>query len=82
VQSTKKVIELKDLITERIFKLPRSVANDMDPVTGEACVFVGVNGKAYYVLVEKPTAISYNAFCVLKDNGIITGNFNDGEEIK
>jgi hypothetical protein len=56
------------------------MANSIDPVTGKACIWVGVNGKQYTVLVEEPAIIPYNVFCVLKDCGILENydSFNQG----
>lgn len=82
-RSKKPVIELKELLGERIFTLPRSVANDIDTVTGKPCLFVGINGKPTYLPVETPTPISYPVFCVLKDLGLIgsISSFEEGGEL-
>lgn len=69
--STKRVLELKEIVGERIFNLPRTMANHIDIVTGDPCVYVQVNGQTFYIPTEKPTPIHYNAFCVLKDLGIL-----------
>jgi len=83
-KSTKKIIDLKDIIAEKLFKLPKSMANEIDIVTGEPCIFVMVNGVKYYIPVEKPTPIPYIAFCVLKDKGIADYylSYDEGEDIK
>lgn len=83
LNSTKKVIELKELIGERYFTLPRSMANEIDLVTGEPVIYVGINGKSTYIPVERPATISYPVFCTLKDLGILTTyqNYDDGGDI-
>ncbi len=83
LRSEKTVRDLSELIGERIFTLPRSLANDIDVVTGQPCLFVGINGKSTYIPVERPTAISYPVFCVLKDLGILRSyqEYEEGELI-
>jgi hypothetical protein len=82
-QSTKKIKPLKELVGDRIFILPKRMANDVDIVTGKPCLFVGINGKATYVLVEEPTPISYNVFCALKDIGILDyyKTYEEGKQV-
>jgi len=81
--SKKPIIELKELIAERIFTLPRTMANEIDTATGEPVIFVSINGKRTYVPVERPTTISYPVFCTLKDLGILNNyqNYDDGGDI-
>lgn len=83
-QSKKPVIELSDLIGERIFRLPKSMGNQVDLATGELCVYVGINGKNYYIPVDKPTPLPYPVFCVLREMGILDyyKTYKDGEVIK
>ncbi len=83
MQSDKQVIELKELVGERIFNLPKDMANHVDVVTGRPCIFVGVNGTKYYIPVEEPTPIPYNAFCALKDIGVekYYKDYEEGEDI-
>lgn len=69
--STRKVLELKEIVGERIFNLPNSMANHIDIVTGDPCIYTQINGQKYYIPTEKPTPIPYVAFCVLKDLGIL-----------
>lgn len=80
-RSAKKVLEFSELLRQRIFTLPRSMANECDPVTGKPCVFVGINGKRTYVPVETPTPISYAVFCVLKDIGFSCESYEQGGEL-
>ena len=83
-RSTKRIKELKELIGERIFILPQRMANDIDVVTGRPCLYVGINGVAHYIPVETPTPISYNAFCVLKDLGILNyyKTYEEGRQVE
>ena len=83
-QSTKKIKPLKELVGDRIFVLPRRMANDIDIKTGKPCIFVGINGKATYIPVEEPTPIPYNVFCVLKDNGVLDyyKSYEEGRELE
>lgn len=79
LKSKKKIVDLNELVSDKIFLLPRSMANSIDIVTGKPCVFVGVNGKATYVLVEEKVPIPYNVFCALKDIGKLNYKYTDGE---
>lgn len=83
MQSSKPIIRLGDLVAERIFILPKSMANSIDPVTGAPCIWVGVNGQSYTVLVERPVPIPYNVFCALKDVGILEHyeTYKEGEDV-
>ncbi len=78
LRSKKKVIELKEIVGERLFLLPRKMANDIDIVTGQPCLFIGINGKATYIPVEVKTHISYPVFCILKDLGIPYETYDEG----
>ena len=77
--STKKIRPLSELVADRIFVLPKRMANDIDLKSGKPCVFVGINGKSHYIPVEEPTPISYTAFCVLRDLGLPYREFKEGE---
>ena len=83
-QSTKEVRSLKEIMGERIFTLPRSMANDVDTITGQPCLFVGINGRPYYIPVESPSPIPYNVFCALKDLGILDyySNYEEGQQFE
>lgn len=70
---------MKEVVGDRIFKLPKSVSNEIDPVTGRPCVFVQVNGKAYHIQVDVDTPIPYPAFCILRELGKIP-NYNSFDE--
>lgn len=84
LRSRKKVIELENIVGERIFILPRNMANQIDIVDGRPCLFVGINGKPTYVPVDVPTPLSYPVFCVLKDLGILKAydSYEQGEVIQ
>jgi hypothetical protein len=71
LNSVKKVKPLSEIITNRIFIIPKEKANSIDPTTGEPCLFVGINGVNYNIPVGVPTPILYNVFCVLRDLGTI-----------
>lgn len=83
MQSSKEVINLNDLLDDRIFNLPRSMANEIDLATGKPCLHIGINGNQTYLPVEEPTLIPYNVFCTLKDMGILEFymKYDDGEEL-
>jgi hypothetical protein len=70
--SVKSVKPLSEIVTNRIFLIPKEKANSFDPTTGEPCVFVGINGVNTNLPVGVPTPILYNVFCVLRDLGIVT----------
>ena len=80
--SVKNIKSLDELVGNKIFNLPRSMANSIDTMTGKPCVWVGVNGVSYNIPVEEPTPISYEAFCVLKDVGILNrySKYTEGED--
>lgn len=79
-RSGKKVIELSELVRDRLFTLPRNLANDIDTKTGEPCFSIGINGKWTYLPVGRPTPISYHVFCTIKDMGLSPkySSFEDG----
>jgi hypothetical protein len=82
-RSIKNILNLNELVGDKIFILPKTMANDIDLKTGKPCVWVGINGKAIYIPVEEPTPIPYNAFCLLKDNGNFPyQKYTQGEEFK
>lgn len=66
--STKPVKDIKGLISDKRFILPRSFANDGDPDTGKPIVLVYVNSKRYNLYVEEEIDIPYEPYCVLKDS--------------
>lgn len=72
------------LVADRIFNLPRTMANSIDPGTGRPCIHVGINGKYWDILVEEALPIPYNVFCVLKDIGILNHyeKYAEGEVFK
>lgn len=79
MKSKKDKKQLKDIVTDRMFILPRALANDRDPETGEPCVMAAVNGVKAFVPVDKQTPIPYSAYCILKDIGLINSyNEEDG----
>lgn len=84
MKSDKEVIPLSQVIKERIFNLPKTMANSIDTVSGKPCIWVGVNGKPYVLIVEEPIPIPYNVFCVLKDNGVLNPyeKYIEGEEFR
>lgn len=69
-RSLKKVKPLSDIMTDRIFILPKSMANAVSDVRKKPCILVQVNGEKYYIPVEEPTPIPYAAFCALRDIGV------------
>lgn len=77
--SKKEVKTLDEAVGQRLFTIPPEKANDIDIVTGEKCVYIQINGKPFYILVNRPTPIPYNVFCVLKDIGFM-GKYMDYEE--
>lgn len=77
--SKKRVKSLAECVGERLFIIPKSRANEIDIVTGEPCVFVQINGTAFYLPVDRPAPVSYNAFCVLRDIGMLS-HYNAYEE--
>lgn len=60
------------------------MANHIDIVSGDPCIYVQVNGVKFYIPVEKPTPIPYNAFCVLKELGILNyyNSYEQGNDFK
>lgn len=82
-RSTKKIRPLSELVGERIFTLPSSMANSFDTVEGKPCILVQVNGLKHYIPVETPTPIAYAAFCALKDIGILEhyDSYSKGESL-
>ena len=83
-RSTKAIKDLKHIVGQRLFNLPRSMANDIDLKSGKPCIYVGINGKSFYVPVETSTPIPYDVFCALKDIGILEHyeSYVDGEEFQ
>lgn len=79
-QSKKPIKPLSECTTQKLFIVPRERVNDIDPITGEKCLFVQINGKPHYIPVDKPTPISYNAFCVLRELNIIDYTYKEGAE--
>jgi hypothetical protein len=72
------------VVGQRLFVIPLNKANEIDPATGQRCVFVQVNGVRFHIPVDKPTPIPYNAFCVLRDIGFMEKymNYDEGEGFK
>jgi hypothetical protein len=69
--SKKPVKELSELLGNRRFLFPRTLANDCDPATGKPVVMVQINSKKTMMPVEEPVEVNEDAFCLLKDVGII-----------
>jgi hypothetical protein len=69
-QSTKEVLNIDNLITEKSFLLPKSYANDRSIDTGKAIILVFINSKKFEVVVEEEIKIPYQVYCVLKDSAV------------
>lgn len=69
--SQKTVRPLDECVIQKLFIIPKDKANNIDPVTGESCISVQINGKSYFMPVGRPTPIDYNAFTVLRDLNIV-----------
>jgi len=73
-RSTKTVIELRELYSNKIFNFPDSFANDRDPMSGVPSIMVAINGRKQFIPVGRDTEVDYEAFCLLRDCGIISPN--------
>lgn len=67
--SRKSVRNLDDLFGVNQYIFPKTIANECDPATGEAAVFVQTGGKKFYLICGKVIEIEYIVYCVLKDSG-------------
>lgn len=70
--SEKKVKPLSEILGEKEFLFPESVANDTDPLTLKKVIRIQVNAKVHTIPINVRTKISYEAFCILKDAKIIS----------
>ena len=77
--SEKIVKPLSECVGEKLFLIPKNKANEIDTQTGAPCVYVSINGTAMYIPVDQPTPIAYEAFCVLRDIGMLD-HYNSYEE--
>lgn len=78
--SKKPVKELQSLLGNRRFLFPRSLANECDPETGKPVVMVIINAKKTMMFVDEPVYVDQDAFCLLKDVGIIKSEYQLDEE--
>ncbi len=76
----KTVKKIEDLIGDKRFKFPASLANDR--YDGKLCIFTMIGGVGNYIPVEEYVPISYPQYCLLRDTGIIPlgSHYEEGEE--
>lgn len=76
MKSTKTILPLEDVIEDKLFIIPSTVATDRDQ-NGEPCVFVSVGGVGEYLPTGKFITIPFKYFCLLKDIGITLKEFEE-----
>ena len=60
---------------KKTFFFPDELSNDRMQDTHEKCILVRVNGHNNYILTGKSVELTLQEFSVLKDSGIISGNY-------
>lgn len=78
--SKKPVKDINDLIGEKKFIFPDELSNDRIQDTLERCILLRVNGQNHRILTGKIVTITSQEFAILKDAGIVSGDYNYAQE--
>lgn len=72
----KKTLEINNLVKNREFNLPDTIADCRNPETGELSVSATVNGKTTYIPTGRVIAIPYDVYCLFRDINVIKKNMS------
>lgn len=73
--STKPVKNIEDLMGKKTFFFPDSLSNERFGNDNERCIFVGANGKRFYIPTGRSVELTQQEYSILRDSGMITDNY-------
>lgn len=75
-QSQKNIKSLEEVVEDKLFIIPSTLANDKDS-EGNPCIVIGVGGEMKYIPTGVFTKIPYKYYCALHDVGFSIKEFED-----